>query len=880
MMCDDRPDSSAGAVNVRKFFEHLDSSDDVVCHVYSAEDRSLSPVTSGQLIGECRRWASLIATVPDRVVPIVGRSTLTMMSAWLGTMLAGKLPTYISYPSHKISPEDYAKKLANYVASFNNSIFVGESIDRNIADNMLTPEDLPETVDDRFAREFAFSSERTLFVQCSSGSTGLQKAVGVTTSQLESQLTAYRRSLRLSPDRDRIVSWLPLYHDMGLIATFLLPLMTRTPVVYIDTFQWAANPSLLLQLIQQTRCTLCWLPNFAFSFLCKVPPQYDMSSMRAFINCSEPVTSNAMRAFCTHHRVQPEQVSVSYALAENVFAATQTPIGDPPSVMHLEIDALQRNVVKPQLETSFGSDIDRDSSQPATPSPEESLTLVSCGQPVDGVDVRIDSPASDRVGEVLLRGSSCVNHYFASSPPRTDGWFPTGDLGFLHQGELYLCGRAKDVIIQNGKNIFPQDIEHVVNDHTAVRSGRTVAIGSWNDQLGSEQVVVLFEAEDKESRQSKAEACRDLRQQLTNQFNIQCEVHSVPRMWLKKTTSGKIARRANLEHFDRCRDQEIYLLGDSHVRLFWSEFGSHQDLYRRIHTDWTGVLHAGNLQEADAWIDRVRGRLRPGDVFVFQAGEPECRTIFPVADHPLDRIEESVRCYRDFFSNLREQLSNRIAYMTGPPTSPRKRRHKCGDHQWPINGSAEDRYRFQSLFYARMREMCEAEEIVFLDACSPLIEADGLMDRRRLHDRNHLHPRHREFYLDLFDRAFGFVSDEVATQSAATERWDGSYDHYLVLIKARIRELCPDDSDPDFRRLVDGGTLDSLATVELIATLEREFQFHIPLGEIDRHSFNSIHEIYDRFAVDKSGRDRGFRPLLRAGNDICKQVVDALRGAA
>lgn len=876
-MNDDILNRQRDPTTVRAFFEKLGSSDYVVCHIYSADTRTMDPVSSKQLLHECRRWAATLAKVSGRIVPIVGRSTLSMIAAWLGAILAGKLPTFISYPSHKISAEDYTKKLSNYIASFSNKVFVGEVMDRDIATNMLTQEDLSDPTDANDVCDFLPSPDQPLFVQCSSGSTGLQKAVGVTTEQLESQLTSYGRALDLSADQDRIVSWLPLYHDMGLIATFLLPFMTRTPVVFIDTFEWAANPSLLLQCIAEARGTLCWLPNFAFSFLCKVPPQYDLSSMRSFINCSEPVSTGALRSFCSHHKVRPEQVSVSYALAENVFAATQSQIGNSPHVLYLELAAMQQHIVKPQLRERFDCKSIDDTTQPGVSGQTRSIPLVSCGRPIDGVEVRVDSSANDHVGEVLLRGSSCVNNYYQSPPPRPDGWFPTGDLGLLHDGELYLCGRNKDVIIQNGKNIYPQDLEQVVSHHPVVRSGRTVAIGSWEQELGSERVVVLLEAEDTESRLSKMEVCRELREQLSTFFNIHCDVHSVPRMWLKKTTSGKIARQANLAHFQMCRDREIHVLGDSHVRLFWSDFKSHQDLYRRVHTYWADVLHAGNLDQATPWVARIQQSLRPHDVFVFQAGEPECRTIFPGSPTPIARIDESVRAYREFFANLRAKFPNRIAYLTGPPTSPRNVR---SNRQWPINGTPENRYELQTHFYGQMCEMCHQEGVIFLDVCSPLIGSDGYIDHRRFHDDAHLDPSHRELYLDLFDRAFGFVDGELATLGVTGACWDGSYSEYLRLIKEKIRQLCPDVAEPDFEQLVENGILDSLAIIELITILERDFRFMIPLHEIDRHSFNSVTEIYDRFAIKRKKTHESIRPLLNMGNDLLRRIKYKLRRSA
>ena len=288
------------------------------------------------------RWQDTLESYDDEIIPIFGRMTPDMLAAYIAVMALGKKPVFISYPSTKISPEDYLIKLENYSDHFDSTIFIGEKTDKAITDSIVTPDDLSSSSNPRWNPR----GHEDLFLQCSSGSTGLQKAVCIQEHKLNAQLDLYGSALELDSS-DRIISWLPLYHDIGLITTFFLPLLSNIEVVYIDPFTWIVNPKLLLQAIESRQGTLCWLPNFAFKFLTRVGPTFDLSSMKAFINCSEPCTQDAFAEFSEHFTVPPEKLAVSYALAENVFAVTQTPIGKSPKILHVDEASYLRSTIVP-----------------------------------------------------------------------------------------------------------------------------------------------------------------------------------------------------------------------------------------------------------------------------------------------------------------------------------------------------------------------------------------------------------------------------------------------------------------------------------------------------------------------------------------------------
>jgi len=574
---------------LQNFIQGLDSEKRVVFAVYSPESGQTCPVPSTDFAELIRAWVNRIVTLPDPILPIFGRMTPNLLAAYIGVMLAGKLPAFISYPNFKISPEDYRVKLQNYQNQFRNTHFIGEQIDALTTPNTITPDELTSSNSIKWLANR--DPDAPLFLQCSSGSTGLQKSVSITTRQIVAQIEYYSRAIQFSSD-DLIVSWLPLYHDMGLMATFFLPLFKQASVIYIDPFDWVVNPGIQLELIEKHHGTLTWLPNFAFSFLCKVPARYDLSSMRSFINCSEPVTRGAFEKFAAHHRVQPAKFSVCYALAENVYAATQTSIGAPPSYLMIDQLVYQQNKIQILEESVI-------TSSTVNPAVSSGKITISCGSAIEGTRVKIDCGAGEDVGEIMLSGDCTISGYFRATPSAENGWFRTGDLGFLHDNQLYISGRLKDLIINQGKNLYPQDIEEVANSFDLVHNGRVVALGYYNEELESEQALLLFEPDRPLELAQKEQLCSRMKRRIDSIFDISSQVVAVPRMWLRKTSSGKIARRSNLEKYLACKDRHFWVVGDSHVRLLWTSDRSYVDTLKNVHARWVGVFWSDDLHKFD-----------------------------------------------------------------------------------------------------------------------------------------------------------------------------------------------------------------------------------------------------------------------------------------
>ena len=394
-------------------------------------------------------------------------------------------------------------------------------------------------------------------LQHSSGTTGLKKGVVLTHGQVRDQVRAYAGALGMTA-HDKVASWLPLYHDMGLVTALLLPLTLGSIVVCMDPFDWLARPAALLEAITRYRASLCWLPNFAFAHLTKVAAEdgpFDLSSLRALIDCSEPCRADTLDAFAAAfapHGLPAGSVATCYAMAETVFAVTQSQPGEPPVYLSVDREALSVHAL----------------AVPVAAGSPGAVRLVSCGRPIAGTSIRIaerpgpgprfghellaflsPTPAGVPVGEIVVASGSAFAGYHAdpeaSAAALDHGWYRTGDLGFVHDGELYVSGRSKDLIIVNGRNFYAHDIEAAAHGACDVKPGRAAAFGIERESAGSEGAVVVVES-DLATGQAAETVARGVRDAVSQALGL--ALHDVvvrPPGALVKTTSGKVSREAN-----------------------------------------------------------------------------------------------------------------------------------------------------------------------------------------------------------------------------------------------------------------------------------------------------------------------------------------------
>lgn len=501
---------------------------------------------------------------PGEVVILILQHSEALVHSFFGAILHGAIPSIMPFLTEKLAPEQYRRSLGalfeitgpaavitypEFLDEVQAAIPAGGSVRQVLVCSEIQP---AEALDLRSWQGLQRKPDEIVFLQHSSGTTGLQKGVALSHQAVFNQLEAYRQVLNLTTE-DVIVSWLPLYHDMGLIAGFIMPILCRIPLVLLSPFDWVRAPYKLLQAISKHRGTLTWLPNFAYNFCAqKIRPRdlegVDLSSWRAVINCSEPMYWSSHQMFLERFRsygLRAEALATCYAMAENVFAVTQGGIEAPVTVDVIS----QRGLISERL------------ARPAAPG-EAAIKMLSAGTPLPNVQVRIlDDQRQElperHLGEIALRSNCMLTGYY-KRPDLTekafhDGWFLTGDLGYIAKGEVYVTGRKKDLIIVGGKNIYPQDLEALASEVPGVHPGRVAAFGVPNEETGTEDVVIIAEVDMLEPGKDGADLQQiadEIRQRVTRGSDIALRyVKLVERGWLLKTSSGKVARSANREKY-------------------------------------------------------------------------------------------------------------------------------------------------------------------------------------------------------------------------------------------------------------------------------------------------------------------------------------------
>jgi fatty-acyl-CoA synthase len=488
---------------------------------------------------------------------IAHTQNLESIFAFWGALVAGAIPSMFPTLTKKLDPDIYLRSMAELARlSHVRAILTTDDFAPQMRDAVPCPvyasQHLAESVSKvdlaGFENPPGLDPDEIAFLQHSSGTTGLQKGVALSHRAVLNQIASYSDALALN-DRDVIVSWLPLYHDMGLIAGFLLPLLQGVPLVLMSPFDWVQHPALLFRAIHDYRGTLCWLPNFAYNHSARRIRQRDtaglsLASMRLFINCSEPVRADSHQQFLDRfaaNGVTREMLAVSYAMAENTFAVTQTPIGQ----------AARLDVVD-QIELEYHR-----VAKPIAPDQPHAQIRVSCGPCIPGTSATVIDDQGcalpeRHVGQIAVQSDCMLSGYYQRPDlqPVVDGWFHTGDMGYIADGAIYIVGRSKDLIINAGKNVYPQDIEAMVNTVPGVHAGRAVAFGVFDDREGTELIGVVAEVDaasagavDPIEHKRIAQAIRQAavkHSQITITY-----VHLVDDRWLIKTSSGKIARAAN-----------------------------------------------------------------------------------------------------------------------------------------------------------------------------------------------------------------------------------------------------------------------------------------------------------------------------------------------
>src|SRR6266436_5570767 len=506
------------------------------------------PVTLGEWsrgAGNCA--AALVASGlrrGDRVLLCVptGRAFL---DGFLGASLIGAVPVPLPSLDGFARPTAFVNRLASVVRdAAPSAVFADRRTAAHLRQSGLLdpglPVNEPRSLDHRPAPDpRPATGDEPALIQYTSGSTGTPRGVVITAANLSANVDAMGKALHLGND-DRVVSWLPLYHDMGLIGGLLAPVAYGAVCWLLSPLEFMLRPASWMQAVSEARATLTVAPNFAYGLVArKVSDEdlkgLDLSTLRAAINGAEPVDPVIADEFCRRLApmgFRPSSYFPVYGLAESTLSVAFPPLG-----RGLKIDHVRRE----KLADGYAV--------PAQPGPG-TMPLVSVGSAIDGHEITIVGPdhvplPERRVGQIWVRGPSVSPWYFeqhqAVRERRTS--LRTGDVGYLADGELYVVDRLKDLVIVAGRSYSPSDIERAAEQVDGVRTGRSVAFGITNIELGTESLVVLAEVQPR-SPAELLELADAVRATVAEHIGLSPkEVRLLKPGSLARTSSGKLMRR-------------------------------------------------------------------------------------------------------------------------------------------------------------------------------------------------------------------------------------------------------------------------------------------------------------------------------------------------
>ncbi len=538
--------------------ERADRQGNTVWLTLYAKDKVACRISYAELLEGAAAWAGHLAgggVEPGDRVFLILPTERAFYEAYWGILLAGAVPVPAYPPVRMGRIDEYLDNLAGMVGVAGARIVVTNPVIRPL----IRPLEGRVTGGVRFvvpgevtpggrAPGVEPAPDDLALLQFTSGSTGNQKGVMLTHANLLANLRAIGHGIRPRPD-DVAVSWLPLYHDMGLIGLMLGSLYFGVPLVATSPIDFLRKPVRWIRMLSEHRATLTAGPNFAYSLVARKARESDLegadlSRLRVALCGAEPIHPATIQAFTRRferYGFRPEAFFPAYGLAENTLAVSFMPLGEPPRIERVYADLLEAEGRAERCNNGKG----------------KAREVVSVGLPLPTVEVAVVDEAGrplpeGRRGEVVVRGPSVMAGYFrnpeATAETLRDGWLHTGDLGFFLDGHLYVSGRKKDLVIKAGRNYFAEDLEAAAAQVEGVRPGGVCAFSVARADRGTEEVILVAEVRDSGSRDledairrrvSEATGCRPDR------------VVLVPARTLPKTSSGKIQRfRARAWYLD------------------------------------------------------------------------------------------------------------------------------------------------------------------------------------------------------------------------------------------------------------------------------------------------------------------------------------------
>ncbi|MFQ5971065.1 MAG: AMP-binding protein [Alphaproteobacteria bacterium] len=498
---------------------------------------------------------------PGERVAIMLPTGASFFQGFFGVLYAGGVPVPLYPPMRRSQIEEHLRRQAVILRNAEATVLIAEAEAHRLTALLKTQvpslgwiatvEELTVPDSQGAGPPSAAVADEIALIQYTSGSTGSPKGVVLTHANLLANIRAMGQAMNASPD-DVFVSWLPLYHDMGLIGAWLGSLYYAAPAVIMPALRFLARPERWLWAIHQHRATLSAAPNFGFELcLAKIDDAavdgLDLGSLRMVANGAEPVSAETVRRFTARfarYGFRPETMAPVYGLAENSVGLAFPPTGRRPQIDRIERTAL----------TSRGVAV------PARADDPTALEFVGCGFPLPGNEIRIVDATGREVGErhqgrLQFRGPSATSGYFRDALRTRElfqgTWLDSGDLAYIAGGEVFVTGRRKDIIIRAGRNIYPQEVEDTLGRIEGVRRGCVAVFGSADPASGTERVVVLAE-----TRRTDAGARRELERRIEEITTDLLEtppddIVLAPPRTVPKTSSGKIRRTAAREIYEK-----------------------------------------------------------------------------------------------------------------------------------------------------------------------------------------------------------------------------------------------------------------------------------------------------------------------------------------
>lgn len=481
--------------------------------------------------------------------------------SFFGILLAGGVPVPIYPPARPTQIEEHLRRHVRLLGNAQTMILVTVPEAKIVARLLQTQlQDLRHVVTVAELQQSQgtwnappVGSDDLAFLQYTSGSTGDPKGVMLSHANLLANVRAMGRHIAVSPN-DLFVSWLPLYHDMGLIGACLGSLYHGCPLIVMSPLTFLARPVHWLRAIHRHRATLSAAPNFAYELCARTIEEHDiagldLSSWRMACNGAEPVNPITLERFIArfgYYGFRPEAMAPVYGLAECSVGLALQPPGRGPVIDRVRRDAL---LTDGRAEMASADD-------------PSALQFPACGQPLAGHQIRIVDERGRELperceGQLEFKGPSATTGYYRNPEatrklfPHGDGWLDSGDRAYMAGGDVYLTGRVKDLIIRGGRNLYPYELEQAVGDLNGIRKGCVAAFASNDPQIGSERLIVVAE-----TRVTQADELAKLRQKIQG---ISVEVLGIPPddialvrpHTVLKTSSGKIRRSGVRELYER-----------------------------------------------------------------------------------------------------------------------------------------------------------------------------------------------------------------------------------------------------------------------------------------------------------------------------------------